>query len=61
MAGNNHINFTKKSIEELPAPDRNTRFYFHDTKQPGLSVYVTKSGARTFFVRNKANGACYRP
>lgn len=57
MAGNNHINFTKKSIEELPAPDRNTRFYFHDTKQPGLSVYVTKSGARTFFVRNKANGA----
>lgn len=57
MAGNNHINFTKKTIEELPAPNRNTRLYFHDTKQPGLSIYVTKSGARTFFVRNKANGA----
>lgn len=52
----NQINFTKKAIEELPAPTRNTRFYFHDTKQQGLSIYVTKSGARTFFVRNKLHG-----
>ena len=49
------INFTKSSIGRLPVPDKGMVTY-KDTREKGLSLYVTASGAITFFVRKRING-----
>lgn len=51
-----NINFTKESLERIQAPQTNTRVYYHDVKQVGLSLYVTQNGTKTFYVRNQMNG-----
>lgn len=56
MAGK-QINFTKKTIEALPSPTKSVRAYYHDTKETGLSVSVTRAGSKTFFVRKRIDGA----
>jgi integrase len=49
------FNFTKPSITKLPAPDKGMVTY-KDTKEKGLSLYITATGAITFFVRKRING-----
>jgi hypothetical protein len=56
MAGK-QINFTKKTIEALPSPTKSVRAYYHDTKETGLSVSVTRVCSKTFFVRKRIDGA----
>jgi integrase len=51
----NKFNFTKTEIQKLPAPEKGMATY-KDTKEKGLSLYVTKSGAKTFFIRKRING-----
>ncbi len=50
------FNFTKKEIEALLAPVKSVRAYYHDTKETGLSISVTPTGTKTFFVRKKIEG-----
>ena len=49
------FNFTKTLIDKLPIPEKGMETY-KDTKEKGLSLYVTSGGAKTFFVRKRING-----
>jgi integrase len=49
------LNFTKKELEGLSIPS-NGRAYIRDTREKGLSAYITKSGTITFFVRKRVHG-----
>lgn len=50
-----HFNFTKSAILKLPKPEKGMVTY-KDKKEKGLSLYITASGAITFFVRKRING-----
>lgn len=41
------LNFTKKSIEQLPLPEK-AAIYHYDTKSRGLGIRVTHTGVKTF-------------
>ncbi len=49
------LSFTKQAILKLPIPTKG-RDYYQDTKEKGLSLYITKSGVVTFFVRKRIHG-----
>ncbi len=49
------INFTKDALRKLPSPDGSPKSY-RDTNERGLSLYVTKAGTKTFFIRKRING-----
>lgn len=59
MSIENTFNFTVHSINTLPRPAKGRNTY-QDSKEPGLSVYVTKNGAKTFFVRKRVKGSNVR-
>lgn len=48
-------NFTKQFLQSLKAP-ASGRLYVADTREKGLSAYVTTGGVITFFVRKRING-----
>ena len=49
------ITFTKASLQALePLPDKRRRVY--DSKQKGLTVYVSPSGGKTFYCAVKVDG-----
>lgn len=50
-----HGNFTKQFLKNLKAP-ASGRLYVADTREKGLSAYVTPNGIITFFVRKRING-----
>lgn len=52
----NKFNFTKAAIDALSLPPKGGRSYFYDTKQRGLGIRVTSSGAKTFIVYRWVNG-----
>ena len=52
---NKAFNFTKKSIFDLEKPSKG-RVYYKDTKEKGLSLYITNKGIISFFVRKNING-----
>jgi len=54
MAGKD-FNFTKKAIEALPHPKKGFATY-RDTAERGLSLYITATGAVSFYVRKRING-----
>lgn len=47
-------NFTKQLLRSLKAP-ASGRLYVADTREKGLSAYVTPNGVITFFVRKRIN------
>lgn len=49
------INFTARTIEELPASQKNVTLY-RDEKESTLGLYVTKSGHKSYFVRKRIKG-----
>lgn len=49
------FNFTKTSLQQLPLPNKQLAYY-KDEKEKGLSLYITKKGIITFFVRKRVNG-----
>lgn len=55
MTKSNHINFTVAALDSLPIPEQKIVTY-KDIRQPGLSLYVTPNGAKTFFVRKRVKG-----
>ncbi len=50
------INFTKKEIDALPAPDTG-RTYYHDSKVQGLVIGVGRTGNKSFIFYRKIGGA----
>lgn len=48
-------NFTKQFLTKCKPPQKG-RVYFQDTREKGLSVYITSNGVITFFVRKRVNG-----
>ncbi len=52
---NTSFNFTKKNILAAPRPEKGKN-YFKDTKEKGLSLYITSTGVITFFVRKRVMG-----
>ena len=55
-----HINFTKKSIDALPFPPKDKRYYFYDTKVQGLELMITHQGTKSFKVYRKVGSAPVR-
>jgi len=51
----NEFNFTATEIKKLNVPDKG-REYYKDTKEKGLSLYITSTGVVTFFVRKRVHG-----
>jgi len=51
----NKINFTKKEIDALPAPDTG-RTYYHDSKVQGLVIGVGRTGKKSFILYRKISG-----
>ncbi|MCZ6897735.1 MAG: recombinase XerD, partial [Betaproteobacteria bacterium] len=49
------INFTKKVIDDLPAPDTG-RTYYHDSKVQGLVIGVGRTGKKSFILYRKISG-----
>ena len=49
------INFTKTIINNLPIPEKKLSYY-KDSKEKGLSLYITNNGVITFFIRKRING-----
>jgi len=49
------FNFTKTEILKLPRPSKGMATY-KDTKEKGLSLYITATGTITFFIRKRING-----
>lgn len=49
------INFTKSLLEKLSTPKTGLSYY-KDSKEKGLSFYITSNGVITFFVRKRING-----
>lgn len=50
------INFTIKSLNDLPAQPTGKRAYYYDQKVSGLCVCVTDKGGKTFYSYKKING-----
>jgi len=51
------LNFTKAALDSLPLPAAGQRAEYCDTRQAGLRLRVTSSGARTFCVLKRIKGA----
>lgn len=50
------LNFTKRTLEALPAAPRGKRAYYADTKIDGLQLAVTDRGAKTYVLYRKFQG-----
>ena len=50
--------FTNANIKNLPTPTK--RIFYYDTVELGLSVQVTPSGAKAFYLRNRVLGTQIR-
>lgn len=50
------INFTRSALLALPSAPAGKRIYCSDTKEPGLVLCVTATGAKSFQVYIKVNG-----
>jgi integrase len=51
----NRLNFTQNRLEALTNPDKKVVRYF-DAKVPGLALYVTDKGAKSFYIYRKVHG-----
>lgn len=49
------FNFTTEAINKLPIPEKG-KVTYQDTKEKGLSLYVTSNGAKSFFIRKRIKG-----
>ncbi|MBE6461205.1 MAG: DUF4102 domain-containing protein, partial [Alphaproteobacteria bacterium] len=52
----NHINFTEKTLAELPIPTDKRPMTYYDNGQPGLCIIVTYGGTKTYYFYTKFLG-----
>ena len=57
--GSRRFPFSKRRLEALPVP-QDRRLYHHDSATEGLSLCVTPTGTRTFYVRRWCQGQAAR-
>ena len=50
------IHFNRESIEGISAPADRDRTEYRDRKEPGLYLYCSRGGARTFYLYRKFRG-----
>ena len=50
------FNFTKRAIQAIKPPAKGKRLCLYDSKTPGLALFVTSTGAISFFVYRKIDG-----
>jgi integrase len=55
----NTFHFSKENITRLTIPTKGIDYY-HDTKEKGLSLYITPNGVITFFIRKIIEGKSIR-
>lgn len=53
---NNHINFTEKTLAELPIPTDKRPVTYYDNGQAGLCIIATYGGAKTYYFYTKFLG-----
>lgn len=53
---NNHINFTEKTLENLPIPVKGQSVYYDTGTCDGLCVIITYGGAKTYYAYMKFQG-----
>ena len=51
-----HFKFKKTALQILPLPERGKRATYYDTDVPKLSLRVTASGSKSFYVVKRASG-----
>ena len=56
MAINTHINFTEKTLSDLPIPTDKRPVTYYDTGQAGLCVMITYGGTKTYYFYTKFLG-----
>lgn len=54
---NNRLNFTERTLENLPIPTDKQLVYYDSGSRDGLCVIVTYGGAKTYYSYIKFNGA----
>jgi integrase len=54
MSQHREINFTKATLGGLPTPSDGKSKY-HDSKEEGLSLYVTSTGHKSFYIKKCVN------
>ncbi|MES9850921.1 MAG: integrase family protein [Candidatus Thiodiazotropha sp. L084R] len=52
----NKLNFTKATLEALPAAKPSKRDYYNDTRVVGLQIQVTDKGNKTYYVYKRIHG-----
>ena len=60
MKANNKINFTHRTLGNLPFPASGKRATYFDTKVDNLNIIITHNGTKTFYVRKNINGQSKR-
>jgi integrase len=55
MKKQTEINFTKTTLLELPIPSKG-KIKYHDTKEKGLSLYITQTGHKSFYIKKRIKG-----
>lgn len=55
---NDKFKFTNANVRDLPTPTKRT--FYYDTVEPKLSLQITPSGAKSFYIRQRVKGADVR-
>ena len=50
------VNFTKRKIEALDAPETSRRVEYRDSKRRGLTLHVSRTGRKVFYLYRKISG-----
>ena len=50
------VNFTKRKIAALDAPETSRRVEYRDSKRRGLTLHVSRTGRKVFYLYRKISG-----
>src|SRR3954453_2571720 len=53
MAQTNYLSFTHTRLSELSGSADKPRTTYHDTKTPGLTLVITKTGTKSFYFQRR--------
>lgn len=56
MTTSNTFSFSKQRIESLELPEPSERIVYHDTRERGLTIRVSSTGSKTFYLYRRTKG-----
>ncbi len=56
MNQTNSFSFSKQRLETLPLPDEGKRIVYHDTRERGLTIRVSSTGNKSFYLYRRTKG-----